>query len=202
MPWVRGLSSQTKLLPSSCRGWGGGQALAVPCWDTSKQKLIWYHQEERGKGLIYIPDSRCVRQQGLKGREVRREEGRAASGGQLAPGLRQCAREGDPWSTASEFGRKAATDGVSQSAAAECCSKGWRAVRMTGWALSHFPFHITPGMGEIINETLAVNRARTRLKCVSNFSQEICLLVLLYYCTGIAFQFACCLSSPGCWRLL
>ena len=103
-----------------------------------------------------------MRQEGGRGSE----EGSAASSGQLALGLRQHAWEGDPWSAASEFGKKAATDGVSQSATAECCSKGWHAVRMTGWTLSHFPFHVTPGMGEAINETLAVNRARTRLKCV------------------------------------
>lgn len=121
-----------------------------------------------------------------------------ASGSQLALGLRQRAWEGDPWSAASEFGRKAATHGVSQSGAAGCCSKGWCAVRMTGWALSHFPFHVTLGTGETINESLAVNRARTGLKCVNNFSQEIYLLVLLYHSAGTIFQFACCLFSPGC----
>lgn len=47
-----------------------------------------------------------------------------ASDGQLAPGLQQHAWEGDPWSAASKFGRKTATDGVSQSVTAECCSKG------------------------------------------------------------------------------
>ena len=130
-------------------------------------------------------------QQGLEG-------GRVGSSSQLARGLRQCAWEGDPWSAASGFGRKAATDGVSQSTTAGCCSKGWRAAGVTGWVLPHFPFHVTPGTGETINETLAVNGARTRLKSVNNFSQEINLSVLLYHSTGIPFQLACCLFSPGC----
>lgn len=42
---------------------------------------------------------------------------------------------------------------------AECCSKGWSAVTRTGWVLSHFLFHITPGKRENINETLEVNEA-------------------------------------------
>lgn len=39
---------------------------------------------------------------------------RKVGGGQLAPGWWQQAWEGDPWAPASVFGRKAATDGVSQ----------------------------------------------------------------------------------------
>lgn len=119
-------------------------------------------------------------------------------GGQLAPRLRQRAWEGDPSSAASEFGRKSATDGVSQRVTAECRSKSWCAVGVMGCTLSHFPFHVTLGTGEAVNETLTVNGARTRLKSVKNFSQEICLLALLYHSTGITFQFAFCLFSPGC----
>lgn len=68
MPWVLWLSSQAEPPSSSCKGWGVGQALAVPWWDTGKQsKVIWYHWEERGKGITYIPDSFWVRQWGAKG---------------------------------------------------------------------------------------------------------------------------------------
>lgn len=55
---------------------------------------------------------------GAKGREVRQEGGRVSSGVQLALGPWQPAWEGDPWCAASEFGRKAATNGVSQCATA------------------------------------------------------------------------------------
>lgn len=215
MPCVCWLSSQAELLPSSCKGQGAGQALAVPWWDTGKQsKAIWCCWKEVGKEIIYIPDSWQVRQRGTgrvllevegflelalaAGLRESPEGGRAATSSQLAPNPQQRAWEGDPWFTASQFGRKAATDGVSQTMTAECCSKGWRAVRMMGWALSHFPFHITPGMRETVNETLVVNGARTRLQRVNNFSWEICRLVLLYHSTSIAFPFACCLFSPGC----
>lgn len=126
-------------------------------------QVTWYHWEKRGKGVIYIPDSWWVKQW------VAKEVG----SGQLAPGWWQQAWEGDPWAPASVFGRKAATDGVSVTA--ECCSKGWSAITTTDWALSHFLFHITPGKMENINETLEVNGAWSRLKCVKNFSQEICL---------------------------
>lgn len=61
------------------------------------------------------------------------------------------------------------------SVTAECCSKGWSTVTRTDWALSHFLFHITPGKRENINETLKLNGTRSRVKCVKNFSQEICL---------------------------
>lgn len=67
MPWVRWRSSRAEPPPSSCKGWGAGQALAVPWWDTGKEsKVIWYHWEERGKGITYIPDSWWERQWGAK----------------------------------------------------------------------------------------------------------------------------------------
>lgn len=59
------------------------------------------------------------------------------------------------------------------SVTAECCSKGWSTLTGTDWALSHFLLHITPGKRENINETLELNGARSRVKCVKNFSQEI-----------------------------
>lgn len=160
--WMQGLPSQAKPLPAFWEGWGPGQALAVPWWDTAKRKLLGITGKEGERSHLYSWL--------LMGETVSSK--REVGSGQLAPGWWQQAWEGDPWAPASVFGRKAATDGVSQ---CDCWVLFKGLERFNNDALSHFLFHITPGKMENINETLEVNGAWSRLKCVKNFSQEICL---------------------------
>lgn len=128
-------------------------------------QVTWYHWEKRGKGAIYVPDSWWVKQWVAKERSAVASWPRVGGSkpGREIPGLPPACLGGKQLPM------------VLVSVTAECCSKGWSAVTTTDWALSHFLFHITPGKMENINETLEVNGAWSRLKCVKNFSQEICL---------------------------
>lgn len=160
---------------TACILWRVGSG-ASPCSALvrrCREQITWYHWEERGKGVTYIPDSWWVKQWVAEGRCDRSEAGWPAAASWPRVGGSTPGREIPGPLPASLGGKQLPM--VLVSVTAECCSKGWSTVTRTDWALSHFLFHITPGKRESINETLEVNGARSRLKCVKNFSQEICL---------------------------
>lgn len=132
--WMQRLPLQAKPLPAFCEGWGPGQALAVPWWDTAKHRLLGITGKRGGK-------ESCIYSWLLMGEAVSSK--RKVGGGQLAPGWWQQAWEGDPWAPASVFGRKAATDGVSQ---CDCwvLFKGLERCNKDGLGVISFPLSHNP----------------------------------------------------------